>query len=135
MHRRRTPSFSSQHNFFPNSINSQEGLSQMALGPVLPAAKPSKQGADEAKTMSNNGTRVGNIGRDVTDSSQSYAFVLFKWKEEAATAAKGFLWEDNPSRSNFIDQFVLIIYLSTYFYLLFLYGNSICEFVEQTILG
>lgn len=41
--------------------------------------------------MSNNRTRVDNIGRDVTDSSQNYAFVLFKRKEEAAAAKEAYI--------------------------------------------
>ncbi|XP_050386970.1 flowering time control protein FPA [Argentina anserina] len=73
---------------------------------MAPAAvKPGKQGGgEEGRAMSNN-LWVGNIGRDVTDSNlydlfsqygaldgvtsystRSYAFVLFKLKEEAAAA-------------------------------------------------
>lgn len=109
--------------------------------------------------MSNN-LWVGNIGRDVTDSdlmdifsqygaldgvtsysSRSYAFVLFKRKEDAAAAKEalqGTSVRGQPVKIEFarpvrIDHlsFCFLVFLLCFF----LYGNSLCRFVEPTILG
>lgn len=120
-----------------------------------PAAKD-----EAARTTMSNNLWVGNIGRDVTDSdlmdifsqygaldgvtsysSRSYAFVLFKRKEDAAAAKEalqGTLVRGQPVKIEFarpvrIDN--LSFCFCFFFTLLFLYGNSLCRFVEPTILG
>ena len=119
-------------------------------------AKPGKQGGgDEGRAMSNN-LWVGNIGRDVTDSdlydlfsqygaldgvtsysTRSYAFVLFKRKEEAAAAKEalqGTPVRGLPIKIEFARPVRIIdssLFISVHYHINN-YNKSLCEFVEQT---